>query len=191
MIKDQLNIKENLIYKVLENDEAFLKALYKEWRVEFKSWFERKYQLNDAESSEIYQDTFLQLFINIREEKVTEIEHPKTYLYGIGKNLMRQRYKKEGKEMLLSEGIDLIDQEDFDFHRERSEQSSEIMQLLNHFGDPCRTLLLMFYFEKFSHEVIAERMGYKNEQVVKKKKSLCMSDLRRLWTDYRKKMQMI
>ena len=191
MVKDQLNIKANLIDKVLANDESFLKALYKEWRSEFKSWFEGKYQLDDAESSEIYQDTFLQLFINIRERKVTQIEHPKTYLYGIGKNLMRQKFKKEGRVMETLDSIDPVDQDDFLFQKERAEQSQEIIEVLKHFGDPCRTLLLMFYFEKYSHEVIAERMGYKNEKVVKKKKSLCMSDLRKFWTDYRKKMQMI
>lgn len=191
MVKDQLNINVNLIDKVLENDEAFLKELYKEWRVEFKVWFSKKYQLNDAESSEIYQDTFLQLFINIREGKVTEITHPKTYLYGIGKNLMRQIYKKEGRKFHSLDEIDPVDQDDFLLQKERAEQSQEIVQILKKFGDPCRTLLLMFYYEKFSHEVIAERMGYKNEKVVKKKKSLCMSELRKFWSDFRKKTQMI
>lgn len=191
MVKDQLNSNANLIDKVLENDEAFLKVLYKDWRGEFKSWFGRKYQLNDAESSEIYQDTFLQLFINIKEGKVTEITHPKTYLYGIGKNLMRQKFRNDGKSMRSLEDVDPVDEDDYLIKLDRIEQRREIIQVLKNFGDPCRTLLMMFYFEKFSHEVIAERMGYKNEQVVKKKKSICMSELRKFWSDFRNKVKKI
>lgn len=189
MIKDQLNIEKNLISKVLANDEKYLKALYREWREEFISWAKRKYQLNAEECSEIYQDTFLQLFISIREKKVEEITHPKTYFYGIGKNLMRQKFKHEGKSYTGLDELDLSEDNEFIVRREQTEQRQEIAKVLDHFGEPCRSLLMMFYFDRYSHEVIAERMGYKNEQVVKKKKSLCMSELRKLWIDYRKKTE--
>ena len=179
MIEDQLNIKNNLINKVLNNDESFLKMLYKEWRGDFTGWFQNKFQLNETESSELYQDTFLHLFMNIREGKVLQIDHPKTYLYGIGKNLMRQQFKTKSRQIDSLEDLEIEDQDHFLHIREQTEEKQEIVSVLASFGEPCRSLLMMFYFDKFSHEVIAERLGYKNGQVVKKKKSLCMSDLRK------------
>mgnify|MGYP001799530891 CR=1 FL=1 len=172
---------------MLINDEEFLRWLYGEWRNDFRSWCEKKYQLTASESSEIYQDAFLQLFMNVRERKVSELEHPRTYFFGIGKNLIRQHYKRSGKQMEDLDNVEIPDNADYLTNRLQTEQREEVIKVLNYFGDPCRKLLLMFYYEQYSHEVIAERMGYKNDQVVKKKKSLCMSELRKLWKDYRLK----
>lgn len=172
---------------MLANDEEFLKWLYGEWRNDFRSWSEKRYQLTASESSEIYQDAFLQLFINIRERKVTVIEHPRTYFFGIGKNLLRQHFKKSGRTMEGLDNVEIVDNADYLTGRVKTEESEEVMKVLDYFGDPCRKLLLMFYYQQYSHEVIAARMGYKNDQVVKKKKSLCMSELRKLWKDYRLK----
>ena len=187
MIKDALYIQKYLIKKVLENDEAFLRWLYGEWRTDFKSWCGKRYQLSEEESAEIYQDTFLQLFINIREGRVAELEHPKTYFFGIGKNLIRQHFKKSGRREEDLDAIEVADEGHYLAGRVKTEEQEEILKVLDHFGDPCRKLLLMFYYEQFSHEVIAMRMGYKSDQVVKKKKSICMSELRKMWKDYRKK----
>ena len=43
-------------------------------------------------------------------------------------------------------------------------------QILEEIGDPCKSILLMYYFRNFSMESIASRMGYKNEGIAKKKK---------------------
>ncbi|MEL7147550.1 MAG: RNA polymerase sigma factor [Bacteroidota bacterium] len=187
MIKDASYIQENLIRKVLENDEGFLKWLYAEWRTDFRNWCKNRYQLSDSESAEIYQDTFLQLFLSIRERRVTELDHPKTYFYGIGKNLVRQHFKKSGRQFEELESADIPNEDHYLAGQVRTEERQEVLSVLDRFGDPCRKLLVMFYYEQYSHEVIAARMGYKNDQVVKKKKSICMSELRKMWKDYRDK----
>ncbi len=174
----------DLIQMILAGDRKFLEKLYMNWRSDFMSWVERNYFMNREEGSGLYQDTFLQFYMNIKERKVEEIQHPKTYLYGIAKNLIRQKFKQKNK---IMSDLDVVDDIPFKpVDTDPSGHKEELQRVLHSFGEPCKSILLMFYFENFSHEVIASRLGYKNEPVVKKKKSLCMSELIMMWYTYMK-----
>ncbi len=184
-----MKVAEDFLQRIKEGDESYMENLYGNWRNDFKIWFEQKYKLNSEESSSLYQDAFLAFYMNIKSEKILEIDHPKTYLFGIGKNLMRQKFKTSDRIIENIEDTEIIDNETFLTFQEKLDENDQMMKVLEIFGEPCKSLLLMFYFHSFSHDVIAERMGYKNDKVVKKKKSLCMSELRKMWNEFQNKIK--
>ena len=182
---DKIPQSDQLFHAIISGDRKFLENLYAYWRTEFMDWCKKVYGLNEEECSNLYQDAFLHFYMNIKNKKVEEVQYPKTYLFGIAKNLIRQKYKPNKNDMTTLEVV-----EDIQFEPVNTDPTGikeELQAVLQMFGEPCKSLLLMFYFENYSHEVIAERLGYKNEGVVKKKKSLCMSELRKMWKKYMKK----
>ena len=47
-------------------------------------------------------------------------------------------------------------------------------------GEPCRSILKLFYFDRFAMDAIAARLGYKNEHVVKSQKLRCFNTLKKM-----------
>ncbi|MEO5999633.1 MAG: hypothetical protein ABIN89_22750, partial [Chitinophagaceae bacterium] len=50
-------------------------------------------------------------------------------------------------------------------------------------GDPCKSLLLGFYYERFNMDQLAEKLGFKNAQVAKQRKFICIKRLRQSFTE--------
>jgi len=55
-----------------------------------------------------------------------------------------------------------------------------ISQCFNRLGDPCRSLLDLFYYKKKSMEEIAVELNYKNAETAKNQKYKCMERLRKM-----------
>ena len=59
-----------------------------------------------------------------------------------------------------------------------SDREETLIRLLRHLGEPCHSILKLFYFDSFSMESIANRLGYKNEHVAKAQKRRCIKELK-------------
>ena len=55
-----------------------------------------------------------------------------------------------------------------------------VARLMETIGEPCKSILELFYFRGFSMEAIAERLQYKNENVVKTQKLRCLTSLKNM-----------
>ena len=55
-----------------------------------------------------------------------------------------------------------------------------VRSALDRLGDPCRTLLILFYWEEASMEEIARQLGLANAATAKSKKYQCKEQLKRL-----------
>ncbi len=51
---------------------------------------------------------------------------------------------------------------------------AEINQAIENLGEPCRTILLHYYFHQLSLERIAEQLHYANANVAKQQKFRCV-----------------
>ncbi len=171
----------DVLEKIKAGDERFLKDLYKDNRQAFISWLRRHFYCTEEEAKEVYQRAFSILYFNIKDEKVTNLSSSvETYLFGIGKNVLRRMIRSQVRE---SYSLDtLVDRETDELnYYEQEEQNHRVLKvktMLERLGEPCKTILQLYYFKRFSMESIAERMGYKNGAVAKKKKFLCLQKLR-------------
>lgn len=78
--------------------------------------------------------------------------------------------------------IDLMNNS-FNVNEVDEDRRRKLAQTINAMGDPCKTILTLFYWERNSMEAIAAKTGYKNEQGAKKKKYLCLEKLKKQLLD--------
>lgn len=170
---------EELILKVKNGNESFLRELYEISRVKFIAWFQKNHRLDKSEAVDLFQKTFTIFYYNVKDEKITTLNSAvPTYLIGIGKNLVKEKYKMRIDSSL--ENIPEVKIADYSIFKEEEEthMQATIRKILEKLEEPCKSILSLYYFRNFSMESIANNLGYKNEAVVKKKKCLCLKKIR-------------
>ena len=60
------------------------------------------------------------------------------------------------------------------------ERNVKINQALNEIGEPCKSILVYFFFNQLTMEEIAAKMGYTNADNVKNQKYKCFKRLKKL-----------
>ncbi len=175
--------KTKLLEDIQKGDEQLLERLYAQYRSEFIIWAGRRYNCADDTSAEVYQRAFIILYYNIKDGKITELKSSlKTYLFAIAKNVFRERFRdKHNKTSDIEQGA-AIQEVDYDIDEtyKKEHQKKVVARLLQRIGEPCKTVLHLFFFKNYSVEAIAITMGYKDERVVSKRKSVCLKQLREL-----------
>ena len=154
--------------------------LYQEYKDEFVRWAAFKFQIQRDAALDIFQDSVINFYVDIKQGKLTQLRHTvKTYLFTIAKHKMLNylRYEKkfvpELTDLDATETVEAADQE-----WETTERKEVMLAALAQLGEPCHTLLKLFYFDGYATDAIAHRMGYKNPDVVKSRKLRCLNTLR-------------
>jgi RNA polymerase sigma factor (sigma-70 family) len=175
--------QDEIIQKIKSGGQTELGLVYEEYREEFIRWAIKEYNCSMDDSQDIYQLTILIFYDNIRQGKLEHlVSSVKTYLFGIGKNVVRENMRKEKryvpiskekwlKENLIDEPSDPIDESAFD----------RAKNALAKLGQPCQRLVELFYYEKKSIPEITLEMNYKNPETAKNQKCKCMARLRKLF----------
>ena len=180
-MKADLVQQDTILDKVKNGDQEYLRSLYDRYRKEFAQWALKHYNIDDDAAGEIYQRAFIVFYYNVKEGKLTVMNSSlKTYLFAIGKNLLREHFKAgsrftdPGEYSLESGEIDNSILEKY----EKAETKQELEDLLERIGEPCKTVLQLYYFSNYSLEAIANHMQYKTEQIAAKRKFICLKQLR-------------
>jgi len=172
---------DNLLEKIRTGNRQVLQGLYHDFRQDFVKWAMKYYRCDEETAGEAYQQAFVALYYNIKNGKLTELSSSiKTYLFAIGKNMLREQFKSRFvpfdlvEQQIESEAIDTTLITKF----EQSDMKELVRGLLLRIGEPCKTVLQLFYFQDYAMEAIANEMGYKTEQIAAKRKFICLQQLR-------------
>lgn len=172
---------QQLIERIRKGDEESLVKIYQAHRAGFMQWAQATYQVDEPSAADAFQDAVVCLHNNIVKGKLLELSSTlKTYLYAIGKNILRKKLSRENH--LSSEEADLVNKlyaEPLDSFT-GNERQKFVAQLMEKIGEPCRTILRLFYFKGFSMQAIADEMDYKNDNVVKTQKLRCLTNLKNM-----------
>lgn len=170
---------ETVLKAIQAGDERVVEQIYQQYRPSFLQWAARHYPLAEPELLDVYQDAVIILYQNVVEEKVTELRSTiSTYLFGIAKNLILKKLRKQKRTAVrLDEIPEVAVAPQFLQKSEEEDQQYHIRQALSRLGGTCRQILEFFYYYEFSLEVIAERLDYKNSNTVKAQKHRCMKQL--------------
>ncbi|MBN4072629.1 sigma-70 family RNA polymerase sigma factor [Crocinitomix catalasitica] len=143
-----------------------------------------KYIIDNSGSREDAKDIFQDsMFLLIKKVESAEFElrsKLSTFLYGIAKNLWLK--KLTGKKLDASAykvETDYKDEENDDFQLRRVQVVKAALDLL---GEPCRTIIVEFYYFRLSMEEIAEKFHYANPETAKNQKYKCLMRLKKLIT---------
>ena len=152
-------------------------------------WSSFRFQLSRDDALDVFQDVVINFYENVRSGKLQRIEHKlKTYLFAVGKNMILNRIKYDQRFDHKADPVDGVTTHNIATSEiESSDRHKVIMQHLSALGEPCQSILKMFFYQSFSMEAIAQNLNYKNSDVVKSQKLRCMKELRkRVMSHYKK-----
>jgi RNA polymerase sigma-70 factor (ECF subfamily) len=177
-----------IIEEIKKGNHQQLTEIYKAYRNEFIGWATSHYQCNKEEARDVYQASIITLYDNIVQEKLVQLNgSAKTYLFAIGKNKimeLRRADKKFGSQVDV-ENIDIVDSDPSE--NEKEKYLKVVQHCLQRLGEPCRTMLELFYYHNTDLNSIAHNLQYKNSDTVKNLKSRCLVRLREMVTEELKK----
>lgn len=171
-----------LLNKIKNGCDDSLKEVYLTNKSKFlknaKRW------LNDDDVLEdIYQDAIIIFYENVRNEKIIHLTSSiNTYITSIGKYLILRHFRSV-KQTVEIESIHQIEIDQVFISyihqvQEESEKVNMIKKMIQNLGEPCASILRMFYYEEKSTIEIMKSLGYANSDVVKSQKYRCMKSLK-------------
>lgn len=169
-----------LILLLKENDEKTISNFYNENKNGFLL-FAKRYQLQVDDIIDIYQDAIVALVENAKKGKIDELQSSlTTYLFSIGKFMIFQKFKKEGKSIAVEnfENIAMF-YEDYS-EDETNLQIKTLQKSFEKLGEQCQKVLQLFYYEEKKLDEIQALLGYTNKDVLKSQKSRCLKQLKEL-----------
>lgn len=159
-----------------------MEKVYLHYRKEFVNWSTGKFGIPESEALDHYQDTMTIFFEKVLNGDLKQLESSlKTYLFGIGKNKVRQQFdeqkRKERHEEGLAEHYHFM-ASDNGLSEEYELARSQTRKMFDGLGEACKQILRLFYYEKKSMSEIADLLGHKSEGVSRTTKKRCLEKLR-------------
>lgn len=173
---------DDLLASIRNGDQKAMEQVYFKYRSEFVGWSRGKFGISEEDALDHYQDTLTIFFEKVINGSIDSIESSlKTYLFGIGKNRVRQQFDQESRvekhESGLAEHYRFL-AEDEDASAAFEDAQSQTQSLFETIGEACKEILKLFYYEKKSMSVIANIMGHKSEAVSRTTKKRCLEKIR-------------
>lgn len=182
-----VNKDSSTLDAIKNGNPKVLEKLYDENRKPFIIWAIQLYSCAEEDAIEVYQKAYTILYMNVRNGKLVKLTSSiKTYLFSIGKNLFREKFRDKHNKLVnlddvsnTSAVLNQVDNNILDAYQ-KNHQKELVRQLLDEVGDPCRKLLQLMFIQGYSADAVVEEMGYSDERVVRKRKSLCLKKLREM-----------
>lgn len=167
-----------LLAGIGSGDGRHIARLYDLYRSEFIGFARRSFSLGETEAVEIYQESFIALYENIRRGRLTRLSASlKTYLFRIARNkILNARRGAAAKSQELPGGVPDIDTDDW------AERQEIVFSTVQQMQEPCTTVLTLYYWERRSMDEIARALNYAGAQVAKNRKLACMRKLKAILT---------
>jgi RNA polymerase sigma factor (sigma-70 family) len=170
---------ESIIDALLKNKiEAAVECLYEQYFDEVIEYIVFRGGLED-DGADIFQESILGLIDLIKDGKFRGESSIRTILFAIVRNRwhkdLRTRERRRKREELYS----MHENESWDAIPDDITVNN-IYILLDRIGETCKNILIGFYFESKSMRTLLEEYDFKNEQVLRNRKGLCMKKLKEL-----------
>lgn len=153
-------------------------------------YLERNYSLDNEDAKDVFQESSLALFMNIKNGKLVNLTSTlSTYFLKICINQARKSLRKNKNTININEVIELKQKDEYNdskidellgFGEENitDEQKNIMRNLVQNLPKPCDDILWYFYGDNLDMQTIADMLNYKGADSVKTTKSRCMSKLK-------------
>lgn len=175
---------QDLLEKIKAGDEAPLRELYRDHRDEFINWAAQQFNAEAQDAAEIFQRAIIIFFNNVSNGKLSRLDaSPKTYLFAVGKNLLKKNYQQKNRIELSGDLYShSTDHLDFTLFQEMdlNHLQKTLQKLLNQLSETCRKIINLYYYLDYSLDAIRESLNYSSVETAKSMKYKCMQQLREL-----------
>jgi len=170
----------NLFKSSRSDSEKEITRLYNLYKEPFISYILKNNKIDEETVSDIYHESFLILFRDIKSGKIENLYSAslKTYLFSIGKKKTLKYFEKQKRLSITAEDELYKFMNDSDDSPEWLAQQKIARELVSQMEDLCKRILMHYYWDKKSMREIAEHMNYKDEQGAKNRKLICMRKLK-------------
>ncbi len=176
-----LNDDARILEQIRKGDEEALVKLYRMNERQVTAYVMRNSGTRD-DAEDMLQEAVVVLWERVKNRTYEHSAALSTFVFATVKNMWLRRLARARREVVSGMNDDVTpcdDRSAFDTVVE-DEQAGLIVAALNKLGDPCRTLLLLYYWEELPMAEIAKRMGFANTNTVKSKKYQCKKALEKL-----------
>ena len=169
---------ESLLSALKERDESAISYVY-------QSYWPMILQLvktnngSAAEAKDLYQDGMLDFLEKVWQDNFVLTCKIRTFLYSVCRN--KWLYQLRGKKKFVDlEAYVELEQPEEEAPEENGTlpDDQQIIGAINQLGEPCRSLLVGYYYEQLSMEQLAQKLHYKSENVAKQQKFRCKDRLK-------------
>jgi len=174
---------KTIIELLKQGDKNALEKIYLENREGFIN-FAKKYNVNENDAIDIYQDSIMVLRENAINGRIDDLQsNISTYLFAIGKYKIYYNFRLQSKTVLKND-FDLVEENiDFDvnlYGQELTKEQKLLKKYYDRLGDRCKSILNLFYYQGYSLDEIRSILNYSNKKVLKSQKSRCIKQLKDL-----------
>jgi len=169
---------------IRRGDEGALVTLYRSCRRQVVSMVLGNSGTPD-DAEDILQEAVVVLWERIRADRFEASARLETFVYATARNLWLRRLARARREVSFPDQDQMIQDPDLPVLERMIEDEGAgiVAEALTLLGEPCRTLLLLFYWEERPMEEIASRLGFANAATAKSKKYQCKKALEQLLSE--------
>ncbi|MCP4882200.1 MAG: sigma-70 family RNA polymerase sigma factor [Flavobacteriales bacterium] len=183
MLHMNLQESKNIIDLLKQGDTKTLEKIYLDNREGFIN-FSKKYNVNESDAIDIYQDSILILRDNAINGRIDNLQsNISTYLFAIGKYRIFHNFRVKSK-LHITNDFNLVEEDiDFDVNLYGPVLTKEQQLLKKYYdqlGDRCKSILNLFYYQGYNLDEIRSILNYSNKKVLKSQKSRCIKQLKDL-----------
>jgi RNA polymerase sigma factor (sigma-70 family) len=170
-----------LLDGIRSGDEEALVTLYRRAEPQVRALITRN-SGTPEDAQEVLQESLVILWERVRSGRYEHAARCETFVFATARNLWLRRLARKRREIPAlpdAEAVAAADPDPLEAMIE-DEQTRIVGNALTRLGEPCRTLLLLFYWEEAPMEEIARRLGFANAATAKSKKYQCKKALQAL-----------
>ena len=184
---------KELIKKIQEGDQRAFEKVYDLYKFPFMSLMKGKYQTDQNEALDLFQEACAALYTNIAAGKLTPESLKgatlKTYLLNTGKYILFNKRRKKSTPIVFATDwiLNMDDDEKMDkdiltdtsqAEKERQDKLFIVRESVKLMPSPCKEILTMKFFKKMKSAEIAEKLGDgKTERAVIQQAMRCKDKL--------------
>lgn len=170
-----------LLQGLAQNDRKAIETLYKENFNLIQAMV-----LNNNGSAEdakdIFQEAMVVLYQKVQSGTFELNCRVQTFVYSVCRRLWLKRLMQQSKYSLHENAEELVVvDEEVGEHEKRDAEFTLMEKAMGNLGEPCKSLLEAFYFQKRNMQEIAGDFGYTNPENAKTQKYKCLVRLKKLF----------
>ena len=183
------------LHRHKDDNERKLEKFAKEQWQKTRAFLLSRYSLSEDECADVFQDSLIILWRNIKENKVEDEGlgmSSSTYFMTICRNKTMELLRRKSKYITTSYEIN-PSKEHFDYQSEQvdkilaleddsenaqKEKEALVREIVKDLPSPCNELLWGYYGDGHSMKMLAEKFNYASENAVKVTKHRCCEKFR-------------
>ncbi len=138
---------------------------------------------NKQDAEDVFQDVVINFINVLQKDKFREESGIRTFLYSLNRHIWLNELKKRGRAQAKEKKyMEQQDMPEIDINAliERKQNRLHVRELLDRLDEPCKKLLLLYYYENLSTKEMLSHFEFENEQSIRNKKCKCEKQLARI-----------